>query len=544
MLSAQRLIYRVLKQGTVKQVSVAAFTITSFVLLACSGEARTLAHASTPEVDATSTPIEVNIVVTPQSSLAPAAVVVSTPVPQPTATPGVPTQAPAATEVITLTPVAPQGQIVQVEPLPTDASTGLTPTEMLTDTSVPEAVEPIQLPAGTVNIALLGVDSRPGKGFANTDVIIIASINPDVPAVTMLSIPRDTLVYIPGWRSNKINTAFAHGGPDLFEQTIKYNFGIDIDNYAMVNFAAVVHAVDTLGGVDVVATCSLYHVFPKDPYYMSDDTTPMTVTQLYTDTFSGEVWQPGMAVPTETIDIPSPGVYNLDGLEALAYVRARYGVPGGDVDRGRREQRLVRALLVKARQVDAIPKIPQLYGQFQQDIQTDLSLENILYFAGMAGRFNDAVIRSRFLDSSQMRSATLPEVGSVLMFDHAQMRDYIQQSLFVALNQRANDGVPVEVWNGTANPDFGIVAADRLAELGFVISGVQQADRQYDQTTVIDFTTTKKGSALPLLQRTFNIKDAQIVSQPTPDGPRYRIIIGPDFNPCYYQEGSYTAVQQ
>jgi hypothetical protein len=306
----------------------------------------------------------------------------------------------------------------------------------------------------------------------------------------------------------------------------------------------VVHAVDTLGGVDVVATCSLYHVFPKDPYYMSDNTTPMTVTQLYTDTFTGEVWQPGIAVPTETIDIPYPGVYTLDGLEALAFVRARYGVPGGDVDRGRREQRLVRALLVKARQGDAITKIPQLYAEFQQDIKTDLSLENILYFAGMAGRFSDAVIRSRYLDSSLIHSAMLPEVGSVLMFDHDQMRDYVQQALLVALNQRANDGIPIEVWNGTSAPDFGLVAADRLSELGFVISSVQQADQQYAKTAIIDFTTTKKGSALPLLQRTFNIKDEQITSQPTQDGPRYRIIIGPDFNPCYYQEGSYSAVQQ
>jgi hypothetical protein len=138
----------------------------------------------------------------------------------------------------------------------------------------------------------------------------------------------------------------------------------------------------------------------------------------------------------------------------------------------------------------------------------------------------------------------LPEVGSVLMFDHDQMRDYVQQALLVALNQRANDGIPIEVWNGTSAPDFGIVAADRLSELGFVISSVQQADQQYAKTAIIDFTTTKKGSALPLLQRTFNIKDEQITSQPTQDGPRYRIIIGPDFNPCYYQEGSYSAVQQ
>ena len=513
-----------------------------------------MANATTPEVAATSTPIVVNIQIvsspdgpaTAGTARSPSALI-STGLPISPTAPSAPARTPSSTEVeskvITITPEAAGQHIVQLTPLPTGANTGLTPTEALTDTSVPPPVEPIKLPPGTLNVALLGVDSRPGKGYANTDVIIIASINPNIPSVTMLSIPRDTLVYIPGWRSNKVNTAFAHGGPDLFKQTIRYNFGINVDSFAMVNFAAVVHTVDTLGGVDVVATCPLYQEYPKDPYYLGNDSTPMTVTQTYTDTFSGDVWQPGMAVPTETIDIRYPGMYSLDGLQALAYVRARYGVPGGDVDRSRREQQLIRALLLKARQVNVIPKIPQLYERFRQDVQTDLSLENILFFAGIAGRFSDAVIRSRYLDPTLMRSAVLPEVGWVFIFERDKMRDYIQQALYVALNQHPNDGIPIEVWNGTSNPSFGIVAADRLAEMGFIIARVQQADRLYSKTMVIDFTTTPKGSAIPLLQQTFNLKNDQIVEQPNKEGPRYRIIVGPDFNPCYYQEGGYEPVK-
>jgi anionic cell wall polymer biosynthesis LytR-Cps2A-Psr (LCP) family protein len=455
------------------------------------------------------------------------------------------TPTPASVDALTTAPPTPTdtpapatGQTVRLTPLPTDAATQLTPTETLTDTAVPPPADLVVLPPGTLNIALLGVDTRPQKGFANTDVILIASINPDVPAVTLLSIPRDLLVYIPGWRSHKVNTAFAHGGPELFKQTIRYNFGINIDYYAMVNFAAVVNAVETLDGVDVIATCPLYHVFPKDPYYMADDTSPMTVTQVYTDTFSGEVWPVGSAVPTQTIDIPGPGVYSLDGLQALAYVRARYGVPGGDVDRGRREQRLVRALYIKAKQVNAIPRIPQLYAQFHADVQTDFSLSNLLYFAGLAGRVGDAVVRSRYLNSADLRGAMLPEVGSVLIPDREKMQSYIQQALRVALNQRPNEGIPLEVWNGTPARDFGIVAADRMAELGFRVTNVQQADRLYTRTTLIDHTTTAKGSAVPLLQRTFGLKNEQVVAQPNKDGPRYRLIVGSDFNPCYYMNRS------
>jgi anionic cell wall polymer biosynthesis LytR-Cps2A-Psr (LCP) family protein/uncharacterized protein YraI len=409
-------------------------------------------------------------------------------------------------------------------PQPTLASPAPANTE-----PVPAAV--VQLPKGTINIALLGVDKRPSKSFNNTDVIVIASINPDIPAVTLLSIPRDWPAYIPGVGTQKINTAYGIGGIDLFRKTILHNFGLKIDYYAMVNFEGLVKAVDTLGGVDTIATCRLYHVFPKDPYYMGNT---QVVTQKYVDTFTGEVWQVGQRVPTQTIDIPKPGVYTLNGLQALAFVRARYGVPGGDVDRGRREQRIVRALFSKAKQINAIPKFPELLNQFQEYVKTDIPIDKLLYFMSIADRFDDMMIRSRFLDAGGANGAVLdtdstPKTGST-------WEATIQQMLSVALNQRPNDGIPIEVWNGTNDPGFGTAAVDRLNELGFHVTDIKAADKLYDHTMVVDYTTTKKGSAIPLLERTFGINAANIVAEPTKDGPRYRIIVGPDFQTCYYDD--------
>ncbi|MCS7061113.1 MAG: LCP family protein [Anaerolineae bacterium] len=496
---------------------------------------------------ATSTPIIVDVVVPAGAPSGAATNVAPTPIEgtaaQAAALPPQPTQdIPTATPAEMPTPapeVAPvTGQQVPVPKVGPDATTGLSATETFSDTAVPAPAEPVVLPEGTINIALLGVDTRPQMKMLNTDVIIIASINANVPAATLLSIPRDTLVYIPGWRSHKVNTAFARGGPDLFKQTIKYNFGINVDYYAMVDFTAVVRAVDTVGGVQIVATCPLFQQFPKDPYYMADPASPLTVTMPYTDTFTGEVWEPGMPVPLLTINIPRPGIYTLDGLRALAYVRARYGVPGGDIDRGRREQRLIRALFNKVKQLGMLVKVPELYAQFQQYVKTDLTLDNLLYLATLAPRFEDVIIRSRFIEGGGMRGATLPGVGSVLIPNRETMQPYIQQVLRVALNQRPNEGIPIEVWNATSDPDFGIVAADRLSELGFRILDIRNVEERVAATQIVDFTTTKKGSALPLLQRTFKIKDDLIISQPTPDGARYRIILGPDFNPCYYQARS------
>ena len=404
--------------------------------------------------------------------------------------------------------------------------------------SIMPPVTPLDLPPNTINIALLGVDTRPKAGGLNTDVIIIASINPDIPAVTLLSIPRDTMAYVPNIGYRKVNSAFARGGAMLFRQTLLYNYGINVDYYAIVNFSSVVQAVQTLGGVDVVATCPLYQVFPKDPYYYADPANPLVVNRPYTDTFSGDVWQPGTAVPTQTIWIPQAGVYTLNGLQALAYVRARYGVPGGDIDRGRREQRLIRAVISKAKQLNSITKFPELYSQFERNIKTDLTLTDLLKLATLATSLDDIVIRSRFIDSAGLTSITLPIAGNLLVPNPSVLRNYLQQVLTVALNQRANEGIPIELVNATPRDDFAIAATDRLTELGFRVVNVTKAEKPEATSQVIDFNTTKKGSAIPLLQRNFGVKTKNIVDQPDAQSPvRYRIIAGADFEVCYFRAG-------
>jgi len=425
---------------------------------------------------------------------------------------------------------------IPVPSVPVTATTGIVPSDAFSLTTAPPPVPAVRLPAGTVNIALLGVDTRPKGGSLLSDVIIIASINPYAPAVTLLSIPRDTLVYIPGYRMTKVNVAFSRG-PEVFRQTIKYNFGLDVHYYAAVNFAGLVNAVNILGGIEIVATCPIYQVFPKDPYYLADPATPLTVTTPYTNTFTGEVWEVGQRVPTLTLSIPRAGVYRLDGLQALAYVRARYGVPGGDVDRTRRAQRVVRALLNQARQkgILAVTRLPALYDQFKRYVRTDLTLEQILSLALQADRLDDAVIRSRFLDAVGMVGATIEPVGSVLIPKREDITPYLQRALSVSLNQREGEGIPVEVWNATGRRSFGLAAAERLRELGFKVVDVQDVSEVYTQTQIVDFTTTKKGSALPRLQRALNVRPENVSAQPSPGGPSYRIIAGQDFEACYYK---------
>jgi anionic cell wall polymer biosynthesis LytR-Cps2A-Psr (LCP) family protein len=408
------------------------------------------------------------------------------------------------------------------------------------DVSVPPSpVAPVPLPPGTINIALLGVDTRPREGGLNTDVIIIASVHPTLPVVTMLSIPRDTLVYIPNLRMHKVNTAFKSGGKTggelLFKQTIKYNFGINIDYFAMVNFSAVVDAVNTVGGIDVVATCPLYQVFPRDPFYYADEANPLVVNRVYTDTFTGEVWQPGMLVPTQTISVPRPGVYGFDGLQALAFARARYGVPGGDIDRGRRTQRVIRALLRKAKDSVSLAQIPELFGQFERNVRTDLALTDVVALSGVLGRLDEMTIRNRYLEGVGFTSITLPIVGSVLIPNRDNMQGYIEQALSVNENVRANESIPVELWNATPDEDFAVAVTDRLAELGFRVVATASVEPS-PTSRIVNFSRSSKGSAVPVLTRSFGLSSRVVSNEPQtlPNGARYRIIAGDDLNPCYF----------
>jgi hypothetical protein len=119
------------------------------------------------------------------------------------------------------------------------------------------------------------------------------------------------------------------------------------------------------------------------------------------------------------------------------------------------------------------------------------------------------------------------------------MPTYISQTLRVALNQQANAGIPVELVNGYGKEGFGAAAAYRLRELGFNVLSIAQSSAPVSRTQVIDFSATRKNSAIPLLQRTFGLSSSQFITQPAqnavPNAPRYRIVAGKDFETCYYK---------
>ncbi|WP_406352787.1 LCP family protein [Streptomyces sp. NBC_00658] len=143
----------------------------------------------------------------------------------------------------------------------------------------------------------------------NTDTIMVLHYGDSGPY--LVSIPRDSYVAIPGHGKNKINAAYALGGPKLLTRTVEQATGLKLDHYAEVNFLGFVDVVDSLGGVTICVAKGGLH-----------------------DEKSGADFD--------------AGCQRMDGTQALAYVRARYSDPLGDLGRVRRQRQLVSAVADKA----------------------------------------------------------------------------------------------------------------------------------------------------------------------------------------------------
>ena len=199
-------------------------------------------------------------------------------------------------------------------------------------------------PDKLVNILVLGSDYRPNAGY-RTDVMLLASINPNRGTVNLISFPRDLWVNIPGWGMNRLNTTQALGGFNLTAQTFQNNFGIRPDYYIMTNFNGFTSITDSLGGIDVNAAVKL-----RD--------------------------RCDLPVSSNGYCSVGPGVVHMDGKTALWYVRSRY--TSSDFDRTRRTQEVIQAIFVRFLSFNGLIKAPELLAAYRSSTETNLTLQKLL----------------------------------------------------------------------------------------------------------------------------------------------------------------------
>jgi LCP family protein required for cell wall assembly len=433
----------------------------------------------------------------------------------PTITP-IPTPNPTATFTSSPSPTATSTDTPTPGPTSTPFSLG-TPglvnvTPPLTDTTaVPTSVPLADVAVGTVNIVVLGSDRRPDWSDWHTDAVHIISIQPNVPAVTVLSIPRDLYVYIPGFWMSRINFAdmygelygYEGGGPALLQQTLLYNLGIPVDHYVRTDFDGFIGIVNALDGVDIPVHCRL-----EDHWPYADE--------------NGEY-------PIKALE---PGVHHMDGETALWYARSR--VTSSVFARERRQQQVLQAIWRKAQRLDMLPQVPQLWDQMRNMIVTDMEFGDVLRLVEIAFRLGEQNVRFRNIGYQHITPWTTPKGGSVFLPNWEEIGPLVSEALGPVPEGRLWRTLQtVEVWNGTPRAGWDQLAADRLFREGFP-AVIGQPDRyDYPQTQLIDFTSTAKGSALPYLQWMFNVSPENVISAPnTTAAVHYRLIIGADYETC------------
>lgn len=205
---------------------------------------------------------------------------------------------------------------------------------------------------GVRNILLVGVDARQGESNSSTrsDTMMLLTIDDNNKQIKLTSFLRDTYIEIPGYKKAKLNASQSHGGTQLLMDTLEYNFGIDIDNYMLVNFDMFTTIIDTLGGIDVEVT-------EKEAKYLNSQDH---MTSKEKEAFPKEI---------------KSGMNHFTGAQALWYSRIRY--LDSDFMRTQRQRKVMSCVLSKVKSANPSDLFKML-DEIIPMLETDLSPDDLM----------------------------------------------------------------------------------------------------------------------------------------------------------------------
>ena len=196
---------------------------------------------------------------------------------------------------------------------------------------------------GVRNILFIGSDARDGLEGQRSDSMILFSIDKTGRKIKLTSFLRDSYVYIPSKGYNtKLNAAFNYGGAQLLMDTIEWNFGVDIDDYVMVDYDAFIELVDLLGGI------TIHDVSEKEAKYMRDEVNRKKF---------------------------KAGTNHVDGRTAMWYARIRY--VDNDFGRTQRQRKVLSAIIKKATKTNPL-KLIDVVKQVLPNISTSIDRNGLL----------------------------------------------------------------------------------------------------------------------------------------------------------------------
>ncbi|WP_017538571.1 LCP family protein [Nocardiopsis halophila] len=336
-------------------------------------------------------------------------------------------------------------------------------------------------PTGALNFLVIGSDSREGMDRAaksdlgvgsaegrRSDTMMLVHVNDERDAVSVVGIPRDSWVDVPGIGKDKINAAYAHGGPQLTVRTVEAATHVRIDHYVEIDFTGFTEVVDALDGIEVCLA---------EP--ITDDKAKLDM---------------------------AAGTHEVDGREALAFARTRK-TAGGDLDRIDRQQQVMAALLDRALSTDTLGD-PARFSAFLETALGSVTVDRELDTAAI----NELGSQLRSVGLDDVTFAQVPVEDTAYWTPRGDVavtwdREAAQEMFARVAADRPLDGaeagggptgsaepeddpvpgeVRVQVFNGIGTPGLGAKAARELRATGFAVPGDAQnwSSRDEETTTV------------------------------------------------------------
>lgn len=357
---------------------------------------------------------------------------------------------------------------------------------VLSRTTVPVSIvgsttEPPPEPPGTMDIIVFGSDNRDeGEGleeYGRSDTIMLVHVDPQANYVSVLSLPRDLRVEIPGHGIQKLNAAYAFGGPALAIETVQNLTGIDLDHYVNVDFEAFRQITTTLGGVWIDVDRRYYHQT-----------------------------QAGDAEYHENLDIQA-GYQRLMGEDALDFVRYRID-SNYDYGRMQRQQLFLREAKRQFVSFATALKVPELANLVANNLSTTLTTNDVIKLAFWGLRLDGGRVKQISLEGD---SQQIDGIWYVLVTDE-QLQSAVSAyrtapteevassatdtsgtdvtSSTVGSGQQGEGaadltGVRVEVLNGNGRAGQASAAAGMLRAAGADIVGVGDAAAKQQETVIM-----------------------------------------------------------
>lgn len=232
------------------------------------------------------------------------------------------------------------------------------------------------------NIALFGIDSTEDSG--RSDSIMILTINNKDNKLKITSLMRDSYVSIDGHGKDKLNHAYAFGGPELAVKTINKNFNLNISDFVTVNFSSLPKLIDAVGGVEI-------DVDGEELKFINNYINDLNFKNK-----------------TNYATINKTGLQHLNGTQAMAYCRIRY-TSGGDYKRSDRHREVLENLIQKSTSISVL-KYPELLSELLPMLKTSLSSGEIMNYGVQGVKLVNSLEQDRYPKDENSEEAMINNV--------------------------------------------------------------------------------------------------------------------------------------